>query len=425
MLLWMREDGPMSKISATIPCAEAGNVRETTVAFIGGARYTQPLDTTSAKKFRALQALGELFLIGFAQDFRPRRFTENAHFYLLPQLPLAILRYAEVVTAGLCLACWLISRHGVQVVVAQSPYEGFAAAWVKKIANKLGYKVKLVIESHGDFVESIFLQRHILFPKFYRLLMRWVARFTLRHADVLRVISHSTRQQLEHWAPGKPIYQFPTWTDIDVFLQAGAEETECAGQNILYTGVLIPRKGVHHLIDAFASISPHLPQVSLILVGHADNKAYVATLHEQVERLCLAERVQFVDQVPQQELAVWMRNACVFVLPSTSEGLGRVVIEAMATGLPVIGSRVGGIPGMIENGTTGFLVPPADAPALAERLCWVLSHPAEAHVMGCRARAFAKHYFSTAAYVHGYRQVIAMALALSTGRGGKHADTAF
>jgi glycosyltransferase involved in cell wall biosynthesis len=393
------------------------------VAFIGGARYTQPLDTTSAKKFQTLQALGELFVIGFAQDFCPRRFTENAHFYLLPQLPLAMLRYAEIVAAGLFLACWLIFRHGVQVMVAQSPYEGFAAAWAKKIANMFGYKVALVIESHGDFVESIFLQRHILLPRLYSLLMRWVARFTLRHADILRVISHSTKQQLGHWAPEKPIYQFPTWTDIDVFLQAGTVETDGAGQNILYAGVLIPRKGVHHLIDAFASISAHFPQVSLILVGHADNKAYVATLHEQVKRLCLAERVQFVDQVPQQELAAWMRNACVFVLPSTSEGLGRVVIEAMAAGLPVIGSRVGGIPGMLENGTTGFLVSPGDVPLLAERLHWVLAHPAEAHAMGCRARAFAKHFFSTAAYVHGYRQVIAAAQALLTGQGGVHADT--
>src|SRR5262245_25893082 len=281
----MREDGPMSKISVTTACAEAGNVRGTTVAFIGGARYTTPLDTTSAKKFRALQALVEPFVIGFAQDFRPRRFTENAHFYLLPQLPLAILRYAEMVAAGLCLACWLISRHDVQVVVAQSPYEGFAVAWAKKIAHRLGYKVTLVIESHGDFVESIFLQRHILFPGLYSLLMRWVARFTLRHADVLRVISHSTKQQLEHWIPGKPIYQFPTWTDINVFLQAGGEETEGAGQHILYAGVLTPLKGVHHLIDAFASIAQHCPQVSLILVGHTSNKVYAAMLHEQVGQL--------------------------------------------------------------------------------------------------------------------------------------------
>jgi glycosyltransferase involved in cell wall biosynthesis len=405
----------MSKISITTPCAEADNVSGTTVAFIGGARYTQPLDTTSAKKFQTLQALGELFVIGFAQDFCPRRFTENAHFYLLPQLPLAILRYAEIVSAGLCLACWLIFRHGVQVMVAQSPYEGFAAAWAKKIANMFGYKVTLIIESHGDFVESLFLQRHILLPKLYSFLMRWVARFTLRHADVLRVVSHSTEQQLEHWEPGKPIYQFPAWTDVDTFLQAGSEDTEGAGQHILYAGVLTPLKGVHHLIDAFASIAQHCPQMSLILVGHASNKAYAAMLHEQVGRLRLAGRVQFVAQVPQWELARWMRKACVLVLPSTSEGLPRVIIEAMATGLPVIGSCVGGIPEMIENGVTGFLVLPGDATALADRLRWVLEHPKEAREMGRRARTFVQHFFSTTAYVQGYQQIFAAAQAVLKG----------
>ena len=98
-------------------------------------------------------------------------------------------------------------------------------------------------------------------------------------------------------------------------------------------------------------------------------------------------------------------------------------MEAMATGTPVIGSHVGGIPEMVKHGTTGFLVPPGDVAALAERLHWVLAHPAEACAMGCRARAFAEHFFSTAAYVHGYRQIFATAQALLTGRGDQHADT--
>ena len=322
-----------------------------------------------------------------------------------------------MVAAGLCLACWLICRHGVQIVVAQSPYEGFTASLAKKIVNGFGYKVALIVESHGDFVESLFLQRHILFPKLYCFLMRWVARFTLRHADVLRVVSHSTGQQLKHWEPGKPIYQFPAWTDVDVFLQAGGEETEGADQHILYAGVLTPLKGVHHLIDAFASIAQHCPQVSLILVGHASNKAYTAMLHEQVRRLHLAGRIQFVAQVPQRELAALMRSACVLVLPSTSEGLPRVVIEAMATGLPVIASCVGGIPEMVENGATGFLVSPGNATALAERLRWVLEHPKEAHEMGRHARTVVQHFFSTTAYVQGYQQIFVAAQAVLKGQG--------
>jgi hypothetical protein len=186
------------------------------VCFIGGTRYSQPLDATGEKKFRALKALGELFVIGFSQDLRLRRFTEHARFYLLPKLPLPVLRYAETFIMGLPLVLWLILRHGVQILVAQSPYEGFVAAWAKRVAGWLGYKVLLAVESHGDFAESLFMQRRILLPELYRPLMRCAARFALKHADSLRVISNTTRQQLERWVPGKSIIQFPTWTDIEL-----------------------------------------------------------------------------------------------------------------------------------------------------------------------------------------------------------------
>jgi glycosyltransferase involved in cell wall biosynthesis len=388
-----------------------GGAKVAAVCFVGGTRYSQPLDRTNEKKFRGLQSLGELFVIGFSQDLRPRHFTEHAHFYLLPRLPLPILRYAELCTLGLLLAFWLIFRYGVQVLIVQSPYEGFIASLATMIVSPFEHQVALVVESHGDFEDSLFLQRRILFPKFYRFLMRRVAHFVLGHADVLRAVSHTTRQQLEQWAPGKPTYQFPAWTDIDVFLQAGGNGTERACQRILYAGVLTPLKGVHHLIKAFASIAQSFPKAYLVIVGQAENKAYTVALQDQARLLGVDRRVQFVGKVPQVELAAWMRRASVFVLPSMSEGLPRVVVEAMATGTPVIGSNVGGIPEMVEDGATGFLVSPGDDAMLAKRLRWVLEHPEEACKMGRRAHTFAECFFSSAVYLRGYRQIFAAAIA--------------
>src|SRR5436309_12123476 len=121
------------------------------VCFLGSARYNRPLDATSEKKFRNMKSLGEIFVIGFSGELRPRQFTEHAKFYLLPNLSFALLRYAEMAVLGVLLACWLIFRHGVQVLVAQSPYEGFVAALAKKITSWFGHKIVLVVESHGDF----------------------------------------------------------------------------------------------------------------------------------------------------------------------------------------------------------------------------------------------------------------------------------
>jgi glycosyltransferase involved in cell wall biosynthesis len=379
------------------------------MCLLGGARYSQPLDRTGEKKFRALKSSGELFVIGFSKDLRPRRFTEHARFYLLPAFSLPIFRYIEMLTMGPLLACWLVFRHGVQVLVAQSPYEGFAAAWAKEIAGWLGRRVALVVENHGDFEQSVFMHRRILLPRLYRFVMRHMANFALNHADVGRAISSSTSRQLERWIRGKPIVQFPTWTDIDVFLRAGLSGWGHSIDDIIYAGVLIPRKGVHHLINAFAHVARDFPQSRLVFVGQEENAIYATQLKEQIKQLGLDRRVQFVGEVPQVKLAGWMQRARVFVLPSVSEGLGRVVVEAMATGTPVIGSDVGGIPDMVENGRTGFLVLPGDEVGLAERLRWVLDHPDETHEMGYLARAFAERFFSTEAYVRGYQQVFELA----------------
>jgi glycosyltransferase involved in cell wall biosynthesis len=224
----------------------------------------------------------------------------------------------------------------------------------------------------------------------------------------LRAISDSTRKQLETWSPGKPIVQFPAWTDIEVFLKAG-ESDGAREPVILYAGVLIPRKGVHHLLRAFAKVAQEFPEVRLEIVGRDENPEYAEELRQEVFRLGLNGRVSFVGEVPQVELANRMRRSCVFVLPSLSEGLGRVVVEAMATGTPVIGSHVDGIPEIVQEGLTGFLVPPGDEEALAERLRWVLKHPQEAKAMGHRAREFARSFFSPEVYLAGYRRLFEMA----------------
>jgi glycosyltransferase involved in cell wall biosynthesis len=241
--------------------------------------------------------------------------------------------------------------------------------------------------------------------------MHCAARFSLKHADLLRAISASTRKQLVTWQPGKPIFQFATWTDIEPFLQ-NDETSKRRSKEVLYAGVLIPLKGVHHLISAFAYASHDLPLAGLVIVGREENKAYAAELKKQVERVGLNGRIRFLGEVSQVELARWMRQACVLVLPSFSEGLGRVVLEAMATGTPVIGSSVGGIPELVQDGVTGFLVPAGDETALAERLRWVFVHPEEAAEMGRRARTFAERFFSTGVYVAGYRQIFEAAQAL-------------
>jgi len=387
------------------------STQDVSVCWLGSARYTQPLDETQAKKWAALTQLHvRMYVIGFATDLRFHSFAQSARFYLLPELPAAPLRYVELFLLAPVLLLWLVLRHNVEVVISQSPIDGAIGAFIKLVAQLLGRRVSLVVESHGDFSVSIFQQRKMSGAGIYGALLKMCARFALRHADRLRAVSGMTRRQLESYAPGTPMHQFMAWTDSHVFRETPRTVPLKETQAVIYAGVLIPRKGVHVLIEAFARLAPQFPTSILYLVGDTlANETYAQQLRAQVEQLVLHSQVVFVGAVSQQELAGYMARARVLVLPSFSEGLGRVLVEAMLCGTPAIGSAVDGIPDVVQHGVNGYLTPPGDVDALAARLMDVLTDP-DIEAMGSHARTFADTFFAPTAYVEGYRHLLDEAL---------------
>ena len=369
------------------------------VVFISAsASYPRPLDQTSAKKFQALASLGEIFVIALSQGLKWQRFNQAAHFCLIPRLPLRPLRYWFFLKASYLIALWLVCQRGAKIFVSQSPYDGYVAAWVKKTAALFGQRVFLIVESHGDFEK---------FPKTQNFLTRAVVSFTIRQADAFRAISQATADQLRQRGAKKPIVQFPAWPDIDVFLKAGLMAKMAPFEPlIVFAGTLIPAKGVDYLIKALTIVSRQFPEMKLALIGPETDKNYVAELRALVKKLGLEEKVLFVGQLSQAGLAEWFSRAKIFVLPSLSEGLGRVIFEAMAAGVPVIGSNVGGIPDLIKDGQTGWLVPPADDKALAEKIIWLLTHYQKAEQVADQARQSVQHIFSPEKYVAGYKKLI-------------------
>ncbi|MEN9213824.1 MAG: glycosyltransferase [Gloeomargarita sp. DG02_4_bins_56] len=379
------------------------------ICFLGGARYAQPLSSTHQKKFALLKNLGDIHVVGFSLNWQPQYFQEEAHFYLLPNFPLPILRYMLffTITPGILLG--LILRHRVNIIIAQSPYEALAALWIKNLVKLWSYPLHLVVESHGDFENYLFLQRQVFLPLIYKSMMQSVAHITLSQADVLRSISQATQTQLKQYSCGQPIVEFMAWTDVSVFWQAGSTN-ESKQLTVIYVGVLIPRKGVHHLINAFAQAVKSVPAGQLKIIGRPENRDYAQTLKAQVDQCNLQDKILFLPEMPQQELAYEMAQSTVLVLPSLSEGLGRVLVEAMATGTPVIGTKVGGIPDIIQEGLTGFLVPPEDEHILAQKIIYLLEHPEKVSAMGQRGREFVQTYFSPEIYYQGYEKICQICL---------------
>ena len=380
---------------------------KTSVCWISSARYARPLDAASARKWQLMAELDEydFHIVGFSTSLRPRRFTQHARFILLPQPPTAPLRYLSIFLLAPLVVAMLTLRHRSVFLVAQSPFEGAIGAAVKRFAGAFGQRPRLIVENHNNFEEDLFLQRRVPLQALYRRLMLGAARFAFRHADALRVISSSTAARARHFAPHLPQARFMTFSDTDVFQQKERRDPVEAASDIVYAGVLIPRKGLHHLLRAFAALDQ--PQARLQLVGGAENAGYAASLREKSKELGISDRVHFHGAVSQAELANFFAAARVMVLPSLSEGLGRVVVEAMLVGTPVIGSRVGGIPDLIEPGVTGWLVESGNEAELAAALCDAFR--ADVKTMGAEARAFASDFFSPRKYVAGYQELFELA----------------
>ena len=204
-----------------------------------------------------------------------------------------------------------------------------------------------------------------------------LTRLALSAAHTVVALSQSLREATAQLGvPVGKITVIPNGVDVDVFAPFApidvARDREGVGECIvLFAGSLIERKGVKFLLTAAARIVQDRPDCRFIIAGDGMQRQ---ALTNYAEQLGLAGHVQFIGEQTQDQLRAWMQRACVFVLPSLEEGLGVVLLEAMACGTPCVGSRVGGIPDVVVPGT-GLLVPPSDADALAQSILQLLQNP--------------------------------------------------
>ena len=157
---------------------------------------------------------------------------------------------------------------------------------------------------------------------------------------------------------------------------------------------LTPQKGIDVLLAAMATVVAEVPEARLLVLGGTQTgyEDYAVRVKQATERLGLEDVVTFAGYV-ERPFEHW-KQASIYVQPSRFEILPMAVLEAMAHGLPIIASAVGGIPELVVNGHTGILVPPADADQLAAAILTLLADPGLAHRMGHAGRTRAMDKFS-------------------------------
>lgn len=165
---------------------------------------------------------------------------------------------------------------------------------------------------------------------------------------------------------------------------------------IVHVARLVEVKGTQYLIRAFERVARRSANVELAIIGDGPLKRSLQAL---VKSLGLDHRVRFLGALPHAQVLAWMRKAAMLVLPSVRtatgrvEGLGMVMLEAAATGVPVVGSRIGGIPEGVIDGETGLLAPERDVDALARCIGDLLDNPGARLRMGAQARALVEERF--------------------------------
>ena len=342
------------------------------VLFVARTRYSLPLDPSLARKWDALRERLDVRVLAAAA---PGSARSDGTFQLAPPLPVKAL---DGVYYYLALPFRLgreLRRFRPDVVVAQSPYEGAAVLAARLLARS---KAKLVLDVHGDWRTFTRLYgsslRRTLDPAADRL-----AAAVVRRADGVRTVSDYTTGLVRELGR-EPAGVYPAYMDLRAFLDEPPAPLPGRPQ-ALFVGVLERYKNVDGLAAAWRLAAPRVPEARLLLVGAGTMTDVPRDLVEQ-----LPEQTTWVERLSSPEVAAALDDSTLLVLPSRSEGMGRVVVEALARGRPVLGTRVGGIRDLVEDGVNGVLVPPGDTDALADALVDLLGDRDRVESLAERAR---------------------------------------
>lgn len=237
-----------------------------------------------------------------------------------------------------------------------------------------------------------------------------------RRVDAFVAISEEIRQGLlaDGVAPGK-IHRIDNFVDTETFRPSAPGEKDRLKERfgyrgqilVLYAGRLVPRKGVDHLLRAWTRVAPAHPDARLLLLGEGPLRQELEALARALGAVNTARFGGGVDNV-----AEYLRAADLFVLPSLQEGMPNALLEAMATGVRCVATRIGGVVDVVGEGHSVVLVPPAHPGALAGALGLCLGGVDRCEARGLAGLGVIRSRFDLAARTRAYRDLYEKAVEL-------------
>jgi glycosyltransferase involved in cell wall biosynthesis len=344
---------------------------------VARGRYRLPLDETLARRFDALAQLLDVRVLGTrVGPGTDSRFVlapalggklEGALFYAL--LPWRIARE--------------LRRFQPDAVLVQGTHETALALLGRTLGRT---KTPVICDVHGDWHAVTRLYgsrlRRLLDP-----LADVLARFAVRRADGIRTVSGYTTR-IVRGEGREPTSTFPAYMDLRPFVDPPLVPLPQAPR-VLFVGVLEAYKAIDVLAAAWRRVARDVPGAELHVVGDGTRVEVVEALARDVEG------VRWTRRLDTAGIAAALDDACLLVLPSRSEGMGRVIVEALCRARPVLGSDVGGIPDLVIDGENGVLVRPGDVDALAAALTALLGDRPRLERLAANARLSADPWIAT------------------------------
>jgi len=256
------------------------------------------------------------------------------------------------------------------------------AGFLGRLAARLAGVRHIVHTPHGHVFGGYFSPLATAgFVALERLAARWTDR-------IVTLSDEEARDHLRHGI-GEAGQYLTIPSGVDLGPVVAAEPARPApGRPVIGTVArLVPVKGLEHLIDAAPAVLREFPAARFLFVGDGELRT---ALEARGRERGVADRLHFTGY--RQDVPALIAGMDLFALPSLNEGMGRVLVMAMARGLPIVATRVGGVPELLAGGEAGLLVPPADPAALAAAICGLLREPDRAAALGEAGRRRAPRY---------------------------------
>lgn len=341
--------------------------------------------TVACELARQLGARGhQIHVIGRSHPPRLHPAPDNVRFHGVPRLnlpaspeSLPTLEFASTIAS-------IAAREGLELLHAHYSVPHAISAQLARDILRHRHPLPVITTLHGTDVTSLGSDPHL----------HEIARLAITDSDAVTAVSRSLAEAASATFQLPSIPVIPNFIDPTPFLRPHESAAKPSPDRTTRESVLVhvsnfrPVKRATDCIRILDLVRRQRP-CRLILVGQGPD---LAAARELTRSLGLTACVDFIEE--QQDVAGWLHAADVLLLPSETEAFGMAALEAMAAGVPVVGSRAGGLPEVVEDGVTGRLLPTGDLQGMADAVLGILEQAGVAKALSENGRKRAQEHFS-------------------------------